>query len=333
MSGDALQAAADALSRTEHVALACHVNPDPDALGSMLGLSVFLRSRGVESVCSFGNEPFEPPRWLEALPAVDTLVPPREFPKAPALLVTLDCASLDRLGNLAGVVQRAGSVIWIDHHASNPGLGTIPVIDPAASSTAELVHRLMVRMGGDVPAEAAACLYAGLVTDTGRFQYQATTPETLRLAATLREHGFDHARLAQALFADQSVAYLRVLATTLHRVVLDEEAGVVWTYLLQSDLSEDGVRIADADDLIDVVRTAREADVAAVVKQQRDGRFKVSLRSRGATDVGSVAAAFGGGGHRLAAGYASRGGLDETVQRLREALIASRSPDPASDPA
>jgi phosphoesterase RecJ-like protein len=102
---------------------------------------------------------------------------------------------------------------------------------------------------------------------------------------------------------------------------------------MQSDLSEDGVRIADADDLIDVLRTAREADVAAVLKQQRDGRFKVSLRSRGATDVGSVAAAFGGGGHRLAAGYASRGGLAESVQRLREALISTRSPSQASDPA
>lgn len=317
---ESLRAAAGVLDSASEVALACHVNPDPDALGSMLGLSTFLRSRGKRTVCSFGNEPFELPRWVRVLPGADALVPPRDFPKAPEVMVTLDSASMDRLGNLAGPASRARTVVWIDHHASNPGLGTIPVIDPSVASTAELVYRLMREMGGDIPADAAACLYAGIVTDTGRFQYEATTAETLRLAAELRGYPFDHARLAQALFDDQSIPYLKVLAGALHRLTHVPQAGLVWTYLTQSDLDGAGVEIAETDDLIDVVRKAREADVAAVVKQQRDGRFKVSMRSRGKADLAAVAARFGGGGHRLAAGYTSKAGLEETVQQLVAAL-------------
>jgi phosphoesterase RecJ-like protein len=315
-----LTRAARVLSGATDVALACHVNPDADALGSMLGLSAFLRSRGVRTVCSYPNEPLDPPRWARMLPGADDLVPAKRFPKEPAVMVTCDCAAFDRLAQLGHVADRAGELIWIDHHRSNDGLGTIPLIDPAASSTCEIVVRLIEEIGGDMPDGAAMCLYAGLVTDTGKFQYEATTPETLRVAARLREHEFDHSRLAQALYEDNRAAYLRLLGVALGRLDEVAEADLVWTYLTQSDLQDSGVHPAETDDLIDVIRTARDVDVAALVKQQKDGRFKVSMRSRGDHDLAAVAAAFGGGGHRLAAGYTSARGLAETVDRLTDAL-------------
>jgi phosphoesterase RecJ-like protein len=321
----ALDEAARVLSDAEEVALACHVNPDPDALGSMLALSAFLRSRGGRTVCSYGNDPFELAPWVGALPGTHGLIPPKDFPRDPAVFVTLDSASVDRLGRLASTAARGGTVIWIDHHVSNEGLGTIPVIDPSASSTAEIVFRLMKRMGGDIPVESAACLWAGIVTDTGRFQYESTSPETLRLAAELRSYPFDHAGLAQALFEDNSLAYLRVLAVALQRLVFDEGVRLVWTYVTQADLAEAGTRVGETDDMIDVIRTAREADVAVVLKQQRDGRFKVSMRSRGGTDLAAVAARFGGGGHRLAAGYTSKVGALETVRLLTAAITEARA--------
>ena len=315
-----LERASEVLASADEVAIACHVNPDADALGATLGLSVFLRSRGARTVCSFPNEPFELPRWAEELPGRDALVAPRAFPEAPTVMVTCDVASMDRLASLAHNAGRAGEVIWIDHHRSNDGLGTIPLVDPEASSTCEIVFRLSRRIGGDLPDEAAMCLYAGLVTDTGRFQYQAVRPETLRVAAELREHPFDHAHMARVLYEDNRAAYLRALAVALGRVELDTEADLVWTYLTLDDLANADVRPAEADDLIDVVRTARDADVAAVIKQQRDGRFKVSMRSRGTHDVAKVAQAFGGGGHRLAAGYTSPHGLAGTVEMLKASL-------------
>jgi phosphoesterase RecJ-like protein len=235
-------------------------------------------------------------------------------------MVTCDVASMDRLGILQPAAARAETLIWIDHHVSNEGLGTIPLIDPHASSTCELVWRLVRALDGSIPVETATCLYAGLVTDTGRFQYEAVTADTLRLGAELREFPFDHARLVQALYEDNGLAYLRLLGIALERIALEPDADLVWTYLTQADLARAGVDPGETDDLIDVVRTAREADVTAVVKQQADGRFKVSLRSRGGHDVASAAAGFGGGGHRLAAGYTSQHGLAETIERLKSSL-------------
>jgi phosphoesterase RecJ-like protein len=216
-------------------------------------------------------------------------------------------------------------LIWIDHHVTNDGLGTIPIIDPSASSTCELVWRLVKELGGEIQIETAMCLYAGLVTDTGRFQYEAVKPDTLRLAAELREFPFEHTRLVQALYEDNGVAYLGLLGIALGRVRVEPGADLVWTYLTRADLEAADVHPGETDDLIDVVRTAREADVAAVIKQQRDGRFKVSLRSRGGHDVAAAASRFGGGGHRLASGYTSSQGLVATVESLKGALGAGPS--------
>jgi len=317
---DDLDRAAKVLAEASGVSLVCHVNPDADALGSMLGLSEFLRSRGKETVCSYGNEPFEAPRWLPELPGKEALVPPSRFPKAPGVLVACDTASADRLGSLAGRVQKAREVIWIDHHRSNDGLGTIPLIDPDASSSSAIVVRLMERMGGDMPDTAAKCLYAGLLADTGRFQYESVKPDALRLAADLREHGFDHAKLGQALYEDNALAYLKLMGAVLQRLNLVPEVGLVWASLTQKEMADAGVHPMEADDLIDAVRTVREADVAAVIKEQRDGRFKASLRSRGGHDLATLAASFGGGGHRLAAGYTSKADLERTVEELVAAL-------------
>ena len=117
MTGE-LARAAELLAGATKVAMACHVNPDTDALGSMLGLSIYLRSRGIETVCSFGNEPFDLPRWAEGLPGREALVQPKEFPKEPAVMVTCDAASMNRLGSLAANATKAGALIWIDHRFS-----------------------------------------------------------------------------------------------------------------------------------------------------------------------------------------------------------------------
>jgi phosphoesterase RecJ-like protein len=316
MDEEALARAVAALTGGARVAIACHVNPDADALGSMLGLASHLRARGVDVTCSYPNDPLELPRWARLLPGSDAVVPPGSVPEEPEVMVTCDCASFDRLVMLGSAATRARELIWIDHHRSNDGRGTIRLVDPAASSTCELVGRLLEAIGGEMTPEVAACLYAGLVTDTGRFQYEATTPETLRFAARLRELPFDHPRLVQALYEDNPRPFLEVLGVALGRLEHVPGVDLVWTYLLQEDLRAHDMHAGDTDDLIDVIRTSRDADVAAVLKQQRDGRFKVSVRSRGGHDLAATAAAFGGGGHRLAAGYTSDHGPAGTIERL-----------------
>ena len=318
-----LDRAAAVLREARDVAIACHVNPDADALGSSLGLAHHLVAGGAQVVVGFPNEPLELPVWAAALPVGDLVVPVDAFPTAPAVMVTCDCAAFDRLGVLGAAADAAAELIWIDHHRSNDGRGTIRLVDPDASSTCEVVARLLDAIGGDISDESAICLYAGLVTDTGRFQYEAASPDTLRLAARLREHPFDHARLSQVLYENNRAAYLDVLGVAMERAELDPVADLVWTYVLWSDLERVGAEPSDVDDLLDVLRATRDADTAAFVKQQRDGRFKVSVRSRGARDLSAVAAAFGGGGHRLAAGYTSEFGPAETIRRLRAAVTTA----------
>jgi phosphoesterase RecJ-like protein len=317
-----LDRAARVLEEADEVVLVCHVNPDADAMGSMLGLATFLAGKGKRVAASSPNGLDEMPRWVAALPGREHLVPPGMLPKAPPVLVTLDAADLGRLDGLSYLVVRAQTTVCIDHHRTNPGFGSVNLIDPEASATAELVYLLIERMGGGIDADVATALYAGLVTDTGRFQFDSASPAVLRIAAVLREHPFDHTRLAQALYEDGSVRYLKLLGRVLERVQHVPEANLVWIHVLRADLDAEKIPIQETDDLIDLVRTAREADVAAVVKEQRDRGFKVSLRSRGDTNVAAVAEAFGGGGHRLAAGYTSKASLDETVQQLIDALTA-----------
>ena len=321
---DEMKRAGEALRTAASVALACHINPDPDAIGSMLGLGLWLRSQGKNVVCSWGNNPLQRPRWLSVLAGDDLIVEPTGFPAKPEVMVALDTASPDRLGPLAANAEISDCVIVIDHHRTNPGFGSILLLDPDASSTSEMVFRLIRSLGGDISAETAACLFAGVITDTGRFQYQSTSPQTLRVAAELRSKDFDHTVIARALFEDNSLGALRLSAIALERVVHVPELSLAWTYILQSDVAAAAVDMSETDDLIDFVRTAREADVTCVIKQQRDGNFKVSLRSKGSTDVGAIAKVFGGGGHRLAAGYTSHAGVAETVRRVEEALPSAR---------
>jgi bifunctional oligoribonuclease and PAP phosphatase NrnA len=321
LNPETLDEAAKALANADEVTLVCHVNPDADAIGSMLGLANHLAGRGVKVAAAAPNKFEDLPRWVEALPGRELLVAAGKLPKSPKVLVTLDAADLGRLDGLTHLVEKAETTIVVDHHRTNPGFGTINLIDPDASSTAEVVYRLIQRMGDEPDETVAACLYAGLITDTGRFQYESATPEVLRIGAELRERDFDHARLAQALYADGSVAYLRLLAVVLGRVQHVPEANLVWTYATRKDLDEAKVPIQETDDLIDVIRMARETDVAAVLKEQKAGGFKVSMRSRGDTNVAEVAEAFGGGGHRLAAGYSAKGSVEEASQALIETLV------------
>lgn len=324
-------AALSALRGAREVALLCHVGPDGDALGSMLGLGAALRADGVKVVASFGaatGEPFEVPATYAFLPALDLLVKPEDFPAAPELLVTFDTGSLDRLGSLGDRVAAAGATLVIDHHTTNTRFGTVNLVDTEAAATAVVVADILDRLGLPITAEVAAPLYTGLVTDTGSFKYVATTPAVHELAARLLATGIRHDLISRAIWDTASVSYVRLLGDVCSRTQLDPEAvgglGLVWTTIRVEDLERHGLVLSEVEGVIDVVRTAQEAEVAAVLKGDPDsGAVRVSLRSKGAIDLGAVCVPLGGGGHRYAAGFTSYDDVEATLDRLREALGAA----------
>jgi bifunctional oligoribonuclease and PAP phosphatase NrnA len=318
-----LGAAADLLRTATDVTLIAHVTPDADALGSALALALPLHRRGAKVRVSFGS-PDEIPQSLRWLDVAGLVVPAAQVPASAGLLVTVDSSSLDRLGRLADRVQATvvagGAVLVVDHHASNTRFGTHHVVDDTAEATAVLVALLLDELGVPLDIDIANCVYAGLVTDTSSFQ--RARPATHELAARLLEAGVDPERAARELYGAHPFAYLRMLAAVLGRAVLEPNGaggrGLVHTAVLLDDQA--GVRTEEVESVVDIVRTTAEAEVAAVLKQAAPGVWTGSLRSAGAVDVREAAARFGGGGHRLAAGFTANGDLDEVLDRLREAL-------------
>jgi phosphoesterase RecJ-like protein len=318
-------AVVSALRDADEVALACHVGPDGDALGSMLGLGAALRALGKRVVASWGGEPFEVPEIYSFLPAVDLLVSPADFPRDPALFVTFDTGSPDRLGCLADRVEAAGCCVVVDHHASNTRYGGLHLVEPSAAATAVLVAELVERLGVVLTQEIAAPLYTGLVTDTGSFKYAATTPAVHELAARLLGTGIRHDLISRAIYDTAPFGYVRLLGAACSRAQLEADAvgglGLVWTAVPAEELTASRLGLADVEGVIDVLRTAQEAEVAVVLKgDPLSGGWKVSTRSKGAVDVGAVCTALGGGGHRFAAGFSTSEAPAVVLDRLREAL-------------
>ena len=316
------------LSGASSVALACHVGPDGDALGSMLGLGQALRARGTDVVASWGSEPFEVPAAYAFLPGLDLLVAPADFPAAPELFVSLDTGSTDRLGLLADRVRTAGCCVVVDHHASNTRFGAVNLVDATAAATAVLVAELLERMGEPLTSEVAAPLYTGLVTDTGSFKHLATTPAVHELAARLLATGIRHDLISRQIYDTAPFGYVQLLGRACAGAELVPDAvgglGLVSCVVAAEDLAGSGLSMADVEGVIDVLRVAQEAEIAVVLKgDPHEGGFKVSTRSKGAVDVGAVCTALGGGGHRFAAGFTSYDDGTVTLARLRAALDAA----------
>jgi phosphoesterase RecJ-like protein len=314
-----LRAAADAVRGAERVALACHVNPDGDALGSMLGLFHVLRAAGYDVIASFPT-PFVTAQHYRELPGLDALVPPQEFPLEPDVMLTFDCGSLGRLGDLEPAAKGARELIVIDHHISNDRYGTINVVDPDAAASGWVTLELIDELGLELNRDAAISLYAALICDTGRFQYDTTTPAVFEMAKRLSSYDVPVERLSRTLFEEHRFAYLQLLGEALGRAELVREQRFVWTAVTQEMLTRHGVEMEEIEGLIDIVRRASEAEVTCVLKEEVDGTIRVSMRSLGGVDVRRIAESHGGGGHRFAAGFTSELDLETVVARIRAAL-------------
>jgi len=329
--------AVKALDGAAEICLACHIRPDGDALGSMLAVAQALRARGApyrppggsvppRIVASFGELPFRIPRILRFLPGADLLSPPDAFPVRPQVMMTFDAASADRLGMLEASAARAEELIVLDHHASNTSFGTVNLIDPAAAATAVLAYDLIVRLGVPLSRDIALGLYAGLVTDTGSFKYSNTSPGVHLLAARLLGTGIDPGGVAHELWDRTPFGFLGLLSAALGRAQLEPAGpgghGLVWTTVTRADRAANRLPFEAAESVIDVVRRTDEADVAVVLKEDDEGQWQVSARSKGAADVGRACVALGGGGHSRAAGFTAHGTAADVMTALRQQLAA-----------
>ncbi|MEU8202302.1 bifunctional oligoribonuclease/PAP phosphatase NrnA [Streptosporangium sp. NPDC049046] len=322
VSGRDWARAVELISAADEIALACHVSPDGDALGSMLAVGLALRAAGKRVTASFGDRRFSVPRLLRFLPGQELLADPAHYPAAPEVMVTFDVPTVGRLGVLTGNTVKANELVVLDHHPSNTGFGTLNLVDPDAAATAVLAEELIHRLGLPIDKDIATCLYVGLVTDTGSFRHSSTTPEAHAMAARLLDTGLDPEKISRELWDRSPFGYLKVLGVVLGRVRLEPEVGggLVWTFVTRADRAAYGLPYDEVEGMIDVIRRTDEADVATILKEDDDGVWQVSMRSKGGVDVSRVSVALGGGGHAKAAGFTSHQPVEETIASLRALL-------------
>ncbi|GAA0550636.1 bifunctional oligoribonuclease/PAP phosphatase NrnA [Paractinoplanes ferrugineus] len=310
----------------DEVQLICHVSPDGDALGSMLGFALALHARGITRLRATFPGDFELPTPYQDMPGTELLVPEAEAFPAPQLVMTFDVAAESRLGELVRLLE-APCVVVLDHHASNTRFGRVNLVDPRAAATSVVVDGLLSRLGFPLDPRIAECLYIALATDTGSFKFDMTTPEVHELAARLIATGISPGDISRRIFDSKPFGAMKLTSEVLERATLDRAAaggrGMVWTYATQDDLARHDQRPYVLDTLIDPVRSVAEADVAVVIKESPGGDWAVSLRSKGAVDVSRLAVSLGGGGHRLAAGFTGRGSPAEVAATVRSRLEAN----------
>ncbi|HEU4360281.1 MAG TPA: bifunctional oligoribonuclease/PAP phosphatase NrnA [Mycobacterium sp.] len=311
--------AARLLSGAATVAVACHVHPDADSVGAGLALASVLDDAGKAVQVSFAA-PATLPQSLRSLPGGELLVRPEVMRRDVDLAVTVDVPSVDRLGGLRDLADSGRELLVIDHHASNRLFGTANFVDSTADSTTMLIAELLDAWSKPVDLPVAHCLYAGLATDTGSFRWASARAH--RLAARLVELGVDNAAVSRTLLDSHPFAWLPMLSRVLSSAQLVPEAagGLGLAYVVVDNAECTAARSEEVESIVDIIRTVEQAEVAAVFKEIEPGRWSVSMRAKSAIDLTEVTVAFGGGGHKLAAGYSTGGVAADVVAALVAAL-------------
>jgi phosphoesterase RecJ-like protein len=331
MTNPELKAVADAIRGHDRFLVTTHENPDGDALGSLLGITLGLRDLGKDAVMFLsGDVPL--PAEYRFMPLDDLLrgMPPADT--ADRVVLAVDCASDSRLGAAAEALLKAPLVVNVDHHHDNTRFGQVNCVVADASSTGEIMRDLLGELGVPLTADIAEPLYVAVVTDTGRFMYSNTTPRAHRVAAELIEAGVDVQRVFRAVYESVQFPKLKLLARALERAQLYDGGRIVVSWLRAADFAEVGAEEPFSEGIIDFLRAVEGSELAVLIREPPRSRpdaprHRISLRSNvDGLDVSAIARASGkGGGHVRAAGFSSEDSMDEITDFIRREYAAATS--------
>src|SRR5947208_6013602 len=296
------------IEQRRHFVLTSHARPDGDAIGSALACGQILRSLGKKAEVVM-HDPV--PRIYQRLPFADKVLHSQRVKGDYEAAIILECDSIQRT-RLDGLEERF--LINIDHHLTGRPFAHVNWIDPDAVATGEMVYRLARQAGVKVTPEIATCVYTALLTDTGSFMFQGTNERTFALARELVLAGADAAHCARGIYFAHSQAKIRLLGEALRNLNVEGQIGYFW--VTQKQMERVGAIGEDCEGLVKYVLSIGGVEVAAFFRELPDGRYRVSLRSKGKIDVARVAESFGGGGHECASGCSLDGPLTEAVRAV-----------------
>jgi len=317
------------LRAAEKLLLTTHENPDGDALGSLVAMHWILEQIGKDSVMYMSPDEFPLSHEYRHM-TLDGLLgaPPEDIDER--IVVFLDCGNIDRMP--VDFLQREGiHILNIDHHHDNTRFGTVNLVVPEASCTAEIVLGLAHELGAEITSAIADALYVGLVTDTGKFMYENTTPAAHRMAAELIEAGVDTHVVYRRLFEELPFRRLQLLSRALMSVARYDDGALTIAAVERGDFEETGALETDSEGVVDHLRSVEGTKVAVLIRDvlsdEKRGCRKVSLRSTdGQVDVSQIARTLGGGGHRQAAGATTDLPQGELVDTLRRQVADQLNP-------
>ncbi len=290
--------AIEKIKASENIYIASHVQPDGDNIGSILALGMALK-KIKEKVFILKSDDI--PSDFLFLPNIN-IIHDYDHDENIDLLITLDTSDENRLGKNKVLLEKAKTVINIDHHISNNNFGHINIVDSYAAATGELVYKLLDRLKISIDKEIASCLYTAISSDTGSFMYDNTTAETHEIAAKLIEFGIDKSNININLYQNRSIERTMLFIKALESLNLYFENKVAIVKVTQSMVEESNAKMEDTEGIVSFLREMAPVEVATILKEFDKEEIKVSMRSKRYVDVSSICADFGGGGHTRAAG-------------------------------
>jgi bifunctional oligoribonuclease and PAP phosphatase NrnA len=281
----------------DQITCLAHKDADADSLGSALGFALALRAMG-RKVRVVVPEPL--PRLLDYLPGFETV----ETGGTPLgdTVFTFDCATLTRFGERREEVERAATVVNVDHHLSNTAFGSINLVDASASATGQVVDKLLKLLNAPVTAAVATNLYAALLTDTGGFRHENTNEAALRLGASLVAAGADPGWVALKSYKSRSLSQVRLEGLSIAGMHSELDGCLLWSEVTELMLDQTGADMMEAEGIIDALQSIATMEIAVLFKETARDTIKISVRTREPFDATDVCTPFGGGGHRRAAG-------------------------------
>ncbi len=304
MNDSSVQKFREVLDQARRIILVAHKNPDGDAIGSALAMHNMLRSQGKETI----------PICIDSIPQEFSFLPGAEEFKQKLegsfdLVIGVDCASLDMVA-----FEDLNIIVNIDHHPTNNSYGSINIIEPELSSTAEVLYNLFIKLGWVIDKTVATSLLTGIFTDTGSFQYPSTSPRTLEIAADLMKKGAYLPKIVQYTYQTKSLPTLRAWGKALSKVEINKFLEMAVSAISFEDLKKINAKLEDLSGVVSIINTVPDIRVALLLTQIDETHVKGSLRStqNAGVDVAKMAEQFGGGGHKLAAGFTVKGKLVKT---------------------
>ena len=304
------------LQEAKNVAIAGHVHPDGDCVGSCIGLKLYLEKYFPQIKTAVYLEEFSDSFCF--LKGSDEVVHECAADAEYDVFFALDCGDEKRLGDAAKYFHTAKKTVCIDHHISNRAFAQVNYIEPDASSTCELVYTLMEEE--KVTKEIAEALYMGIVHDTGVFQYSCTSSRTMNIAGKLMDTGIDFTKIVDDTYYIKTYVQNQILGRALLESITMLDGKIIFSAIRQKDMKFYGVSTKDLDGIVQQLRNTRGVEAAIFLYETGPQEFKVSMRSNGKIDVSRIAGYFGGGGHVKAAGCTLQGSVYDVVNNVVEQM-------------